>query len=180
MQADARERPGQHRGQVRRQVVLPAVQQVLQVQAGLGLAFDGEAALEEERVGILATAREIHEIAQGAADRHVRRARRGPQPAGHDLEGERERHIVDVQAEALAGEIGELAGEHLPAQQLAHGARDERRLQRRRREAQQMGNDGHRIGHGSLRGRIETPSCHGPLPSPLRFVKTGAARRVPR
>jgi len=161
MQGETRERPRQHRVQVPGQVVLPAVEQVLQVQPGLGFALDGKAALEEERVGILLPARERDEIRERPADCHVRRTARAPEPAIDDLEAEHERHVLDVQAEALAREFIEPTREELAAQQLIYREHEQLCLQRRRRNTERAVENNHRIGqHDGLaqgRGRY---SCH--------------------
>lgn len=131
------------------------------MQPGFGFTLDGEAALEEKRVGIFLPARERDEIRERAADRHVRRTARTPESAIDDLEAERERHVLDAQAEALAREFIEPAGEKLAAQQLIDREREHLCLQRRRRNTEHTVENGHGIGqHDGLaqgRGRY---SCH--------------------
>jgi len=160
MQGKAGDRAREHRTQMPRQVVLPAIEQVLQVQAGLGLTFDRQAPLEEERVGILAAAREIDEVLQRPADRHVRRPGRAAQPPGDDLETERKRDIVDAQAEALAGELVEACGQRLAAQQLVDGPLEQASLQRRGCVAQQASHHRNWIGHRNLPDLKCRHSCH--------------------
>lgn len=184
MQGEARDRRGQHGVQVSGQIVFPAVEQVLQVQPGLGFPLDSEAALEEERVGILLAARERDEILQRPADRHVRRAGRAPESATLDFEGKLERHILDVQAEALAREFVEPAGERLAAQQLVDREREQPRLQRRRRAPQDLVGNDDRIGrHGGLARERTRHSCHGRAHRSLIPVNTRngpeAFRRIP-
>jgi hypothetical protein len=143
------------------QVVLPAIEQVLQVQPGFGFALDGETALEKERVGVLLPARERGEIRERPADRHVRRTARMPESAIDDFEAERERNVLDAQAEAFAREFIEPAGEELAAQQLVDREREHLCLQRRRRNTEHAVENGYGIGqHDGLaqgRGRY---SCH--------------------
>jgi hypothetical protein len=160
MQGETRERPGEHRAQVPGQVVFPAIEQVFQMQPGLGLALDGKAPLEEQRVGVFTAPREIDEILQGPADRHVRRATSAPEAACDDLESQRERHVIDGQAETLAGEFLEPARKQLAAQQLVDGEREHARLQWRGRAAKQAPSHRNRISHGSLPGMTGVHICH--------------------
>jgi len=161
MQSETGERRRQHGLQVPGQVVLPAVEQVLEVQPGLGFALDGEAALEEQRVGIFLAARERDEVRERPADRHMRRAARAPEAATVHLEVERQRHILDAQAETLALQFIEPAREQLAAQQMVDRERERARLQGCRRKAQHAVNDGHGIGqHGGLATGRGRHSCH--------------------
>jgi hypothetical protein len=185
MQGETRERTWQHGAQVLRQVVLPAVEQILQVQSGLGFPFDGETTLEEERVGIFPAACEIDEVLQRPANRHVRRSARGPQSATRDLEAQRERNVLDAQAEALAREFVEPARERLAAQQLVDRERKQPRLQRRRRAAQDLVGNGNRVGrHDGLARKRTRHSCHGRAHHGLIPVNTRnspeALRRIHR
>lgn len=90
MQGATRDRRRQYRPQMRRQIVFPAVEQVLQVRRGLGFALDGEASLEEERVGVFPAPCECDEVGQPGPHRHLRRMARTTQPARDNLERERE------------------------------------------------------------------------------------------
>jgi len=181
MQGEAGHGAGQHRAQMRGQIVFPAVEQVLQVQSGLGLALHREPALEEQRVGILFAARERDEVREPAADRHVGRTRRWPQPAGDDLEADLERDVLDAQAQVLALELRELRGERLAAQQLVDREREQPGLQCRRRKPQQRSDHGGRIGHGelghgTLRSLASAHSCHAAPCDGLISVNATCAR----
>jgi len=160
MQGETGDRAGQHRAQMSGQVVLPAVEQVLEAKAGLGLPFDGEASLEEEGVGVLATARKIDEILERPANRDVRRPGRASQPTLGHLERERERHVFDAEPEALASKFIEPVRERLTAQQLIDRQRHHARVQGRGRVAQQAPKEDDRIRHDKLPGKADMHSCH--------------------
>jgi len=180
MQGDARERAGQHGAQVAGQVVLPAIEQVLQVQAGLRFALDREAALEEERIGILAAAGKVDEVLQRTADRHMGRAHRAPEAAAANLERKRQGNIIDTQADALAGKFVEAFRERLASQQLVDREHQQARLQGRGRAAQDAPGHGDGIGHGNLPGNTGRHSCHGQRSRRLRSIKAGTRRGADR
>lgn len=180
MQGEAGDRPRQDRAQMPRQVVLPAVEQVLEAKASLGLPFNGEAPLEEEGVGVLATARKIDEILECPANRDVRRPGRASQPSIDHFKRERERHVFDAEPEALAGELFEPVRKRLTAQQLIDGQRHHPRVQGRGRVTQQAPKEKDRIRHDDLPGEASLHSCHAARHWGLISVNAAASREAAR
>ena len=160
MQCEARDGARQHGTHMRRQIVIPPVEQILQMQPSFGLAFDREASLKEQCVGVFAASRKCDEICESASNRDMRCTHRMAQPARDNLECERERHVVDAQCEALAGEIAESLGDELAAQQLIDCEREQLRLRGRGCQTQQVSKCGMRIEHENVPDGGGTHSCH--------------------
>jgi len=142
-----------------RRIVLPAIQQILEMKTGFRFAFHDQPALKEQCIGIFLAQGERREIGQRAANRDVRIERRGLQSGRSDLEGERGRHVVELQAEAAAGKLAQSLGERLPAQQMGDRQCDGVRRQRLWDSAQQRGKYGGRMQHEILLG-TRTHCCH--------------------
>jgi len=169
---------GRHHGvYVRRHVVLPAIEQVLEMKAGFRFALHRQPALKEQRIRIFLTPRQRDEIAQRPAHRDMRRQCGATQPRGGDLEGHGERYVVDAQAETLAGQLAQLRGERLASQQMTHGERHGARVNGfgQRQRAQQNGNEIEHGLHGQLQGWRNVQrvfnSCHDRASHGLSYIK---------
>jgi len=155
-----RQRRRQYLQQVRRNVVLPRVEQILQMQSRFRFSFHCQPALEEQRVRILPPRGERDEIRQRTAQRDVGCTRRACQPVLDDLEGQGDRNIVRAQSEALAAQFTEPGTERLATQHLIHGERQQALVPARGRESQPRLERSDRMKHENLRFGTTCHSCH--------------------
>jgi hypothetical protein len=111
---------------MRLDVEVERIEQVLHVQAGVGVALDRELALEEQRVGIFLARGELEERGQASADDHRGIGGRGRhQLVAQDPEGDTVAGILDVQLDRAALELDQPRGDRLAAQQVREHARRE-------------------------------------------------------
>jgi predicted TPR repeat methyltransferase len=161
---------------MRWQIVVPAVEQIFQMQPGFGLAFDTEASLKEQRIGIDSASRKIDEVHECTSNRDMRRLHRMAQPTRAQFERERERHVIDAQCDAFAGQFAEPLRDDLAAQQLIDRECEQLRLRGDRRQTQRVSKYGMSIEHGHVPGGCCTHSCHARRVCVLTFVKLSTAR----
>jgi len=159
-QRRARQRCRQYIPHVRRNVVLPRIEQILQVQPGFRLPLHRQPPLEEQRIRILASRGERDEIRQCSAQRDVRRERRAREAAAGDLEGQCDRNILHAQLEPLAVKFVEPFLERLATQQLIHCQHQQALVQWCGRDSQPEGERSGRVEHEDLRIETSSHSCH--------------------
>lgn len=170
-QREVRQRKRQHRVCVRRPIVLPAIEQILEMKTGFRFALHHQATLKEQCIGILPAQRQFDEIPQRAAHRNVRLKRRRPQPRRRNFEGQRDRRVIDAQAEPLSAQLAKPSCEQLSTQQMVHGECDGVCMHRRGNEVQQAANDGGSAKHDLLHKQFTVPSCHGGASGTLIHIK---------
>jgi len=149
-------RPRQHGAEMSIPVVIEPVEQILHVQAGLGIAFDGQSALEEQGVRILGAGGEFEELGEAAPDTYRRLlGRHRHQPRSLDAKGQayaaaltdgsRNRRSAmkmrpggarrecracgfNMNSDHAAVELTEAFGQRLTAHQVVEGARKKLRV----------------------------------------------------
>src|SRR3990170_3651726 len=98
------ERLRQHVAHVRVPIVIERINQILNMQTGFDVAFDAQAALQEQRVRVLATPDQIEKIAQATAYANRRRARcHGHEATRAELKRGEGNDIVNVGGKHGAG-----------------------------------------------------------------------------
>lgn len=112
---------------MRIEIVIERIEQIFYVQPGRGVALDAEAALEEQRVGILGARREPPEVLGPSANDDVGATVPGrKQAAGVDREIDAACGIGDIEPYRLAVKRWQARDDALAAQQMIEHARQYR------------------------------------------------------
>ena len=165
------QRARQHGPEMRVPVIVEPIEQVLDVQAGLGVALDREPALEEQRVRILGAGGQPDEFGELSADAHARLVGRyRHEPVSLDAEGQARARVLDTDFDRASVEFAEPVGQRLAAQQVIEGARQKPGVHGHGHESERNGQQGF---EGAHRGQGLSAMT---VPDPLIWIKPLAPR----
>lgn len=100
-------------------IVFQRIQQIFNMDTGLGFTFYGETAFEKKSIGILPARGKLPQIHHIAADCHIRPAmQRGMQTTCPNPEIDVGACIPDPDADGFAIDLGEAVHQSLPPQQV--------------------------------------------------------------
>jgi hypothetical protein len=146
---------------VSRDIVFPTIQQILQMQPRFRFALHRQAALKEKCIGIFSPRGQRREVPQRSSKCHIGIEVRALQSVRCDLERERERHILNVQAEPLSRQLRQARLNGLSTHQSIDEERNGSRMNRCGSETEQRTEHGSGIEHGHLQQMESAHSCHG-------------------